>query len=990
MRFALLVLLAAGLHRPAARAAAPALHDFPTIKADAAGKILQASMIWAEPGVDKTGVAVAFRKSFVLPQKPARAELSIFADVRYVLWINGTYVDRGPSRFQPNGPQYDVVNVAPHLRAGRNSIVVLVVGNLSGGKVMLHRPGFTALLEADGREVLRTDSSWKWSDATRYREVAASWPDLGETVVDTRVEDGDWTVPDYDDLKWKPAAKIGAESWGAFTRTLIPPLRESEVPVKLSGGVTFPAKLEAGQRIEFDTTRIVQAYPLIELDAEGDAELGIEPFGVKYHARAGKQRHFTIDTRGISHGAIVVKSGRVTITGFKLIERLYPFNRLGSFECSDGFLNRLWKMCARSIEVLSEDCYVDCADRERVEWMDCDPPGWDMTRVAMSAPGLDGKPVFSDARLLGAMVRRTGLTLQPDGWVKAHTCSDRFDIHAKMEDRTCEWVAGIRRYHDATADTALVREIWPAVVAQMEYFLARRTPRGLVRARDWVVWGNPLGYLEGETTTLNVFVQRALADASLLATTIGEKQSSAKFAKAATELAHAINTLLWDEASGSYFSGYFDDADQAPQGDRKIPFPVTNHRTPTTLHANVFALDRGVVPAERRARVLANVVEQQQPLNGGAVMIYHYLAKLLYGLDQPALDVRVLELWRRNWRPMTDSAWECSWEDLGGGSKAHCYGLFPGYFLSSYVLGVRRDAPVAEKRIVIQPHPGDLTHAAGVVVTEFGPVPVSWKIANRAFEFSFTVPPGVKADVLLPAGAEGVVLLNGQPAKTVSRGRWRAFEAGPGKYQGSAPAPPPVIVPSESEKNGRVISAAGARIVITAFTDSIADGLEDDIPRERLDVTAHDVVTDASGGSDAGAVVNATTRNGSGGGETFNDGKTYRGYGEGHSLTLRLDTAKSPGGYDLDGLFTFAGHADSRAGQRYRVSVSTVDAPERFQPLAVAQFAHNGGASEIRIASADKKPLARRVAAVRFEFDNGPHGFHVYREFSLTGKPSAP
>ena len=93
-----------------------------------------------------------------------------------------------------------------------------------------------------------------------------------------------------------------------------------------------------------------------------------------------------------------------------------------------------------------------------------------------------------------SLVRRTALTLQPDGWVKAHTCSDRYDIHAKMEDRACEWVTGIRRYYEATGDTAIIREIWPAVVAQMDYFLDRRTPRGLVRARDWVVWGNPLGY----------------------------------------------------------------------------------------------------------------------------------------------------------------------------------------------------------------------------------------------------------------------------------------------------------------------------------------------------------------------------------------------------------------------------------------------------------------------------------------------------------------
>jgi alpha-L-rhamnosidase len=212
-----------------------------------------------------------------------------------------------------------------------------------------------------------------------------------------------------------------------------------------------------------------------------------------------------------------VKSGRATITDFKLIERLYPYERVGSFASNDGFLNRLWDMCARSCEVLSEDSYVDCADRERVEWMDDTPPGFDITRTAMAGPGFDGKPVYSDPRLLGALIRREALTLQPDGWVKAHTCSDRYDIHAKMEDRTCDWVEGERLYCDATGDTTILRQTWPAIVAQMNYFLDRRTPRGLVSARDWVVWGNPTGYIIGEATTLNVFVQRALVDAAYLA-----------------------------------------------------------------------------------------------------------------------------------------------------------------------------------------------------------------------------------------------------------------------------------------------------------------------------------------------------------------------------------------------------------------------------------------------------------------------------------------
>ena len=79
---------------------------------------------------------------------------------------------------------------------------------------------------------------------------------------------------------------------------------------------------------------------------------------------------------------------------------------------------------------------------------------------------------------------------------------------------------------------------------------------------------------------------------------IGEKRPARSSQKRRTDLAQAINTVLWDEAGGCYYSGYFSDEDVAanPAAKRKLGFARMNHLTPTTLHANVFALDRGVVP----------------------------------------------------------------------------------------------------------------------------------------------------------------------------------------------------------------------------------------------------------------------------------------------------------------------------------------------------------------------------------------------------------
>lgn len=727
--------------------------------------------MWADLPRETQGVAVGFRRTFDLASKPSSAPLHLFADARYILWVNGTYVDRGPARFQPNGPEYDTIDIARYLKPGKNAVALLVAGNLSGGKVMRHLPGVTASLEVDGKPFWKTDGAWRWSDRTRFRTVKATWPNLWESEVDANVEDGDWTAADYDDAGWKPAVAVSGSDWGPLTARRIPILGEKEVPFALQGGAALPVTLKGGEKLKFTTGRIVQAYPLISLAAEAGSELTIEPYGVHYIAKAGPQTHFTLDTRGITDGAIAVTKGTVTVTGLKLVERLYPFERLASFQSDDPFLNRLWEMCARSCEVLSEDSYVDCADRERVEWMDDTPPGYDITRTAMAGPaGIGGKKTYADPRLLGELIRRTALTLQPEGWVKAHTCSDRYDIHAKMEDRACDWVEGVRLYHEATGDAAAVKEIWPAVAAQMEYFLKRRTDKGLVSTRDWVVWNNPTGYLTGQATPLNCFVCRALADASRLAVIAGDDHAAARYAKASENLKEAINRELWDERSGSYFGGYFNAREILENMNTKVSFkpkvPLESRLKdgyfPPTLEANLFALDRGVVPGDRKKRVMdAVMAEVRERRNvGGGIMTAYYLFKQLYILDQPDLDLLTLDLMRKRFQAMVASPLQCSWEGYGGGSKAHIYGMYPGYFLSAYVLGVRRDAPVSEKELLIEPHLADLKQAKGTVVTEFGPVNVSWSKEGATLRGEITLPEGAAITLALPCkdGVNGIQL----------------------------------------------------------------------------------------------------------------------------------------------------------------------------------------------------------------------------------------
>ncbi len=949
------------------------------------GLAMQKTMVWASAPEPSGTHFVAFRKQFTLPTRPKEALLHLFADVRYLLWVNGHYVTRGPARFNPKGPEYDTIPVTEFLKAGENTIAIVVMANASNGKMMHHAPGLTAQLEAAGTTLLRTDETWKWSGQTRYRPPNVEWGNVRDNI-DARAEDGDWTLPDYDDSKWQTAVGVDGAQWGPLTPRRIPLLRETPLPATFAEGRALPLTLTAGQELQFDLGRLAQAYTALDIDADADSTLTLAPAGISYAARAGRQTYLSSDTCGFQTATLRVNTGRVTVHGFGAVERLYPFDCLGTFRSNDPQLNDVWAMCARSVLVMSEDSYVDCADRERTEWMDDDPPAFDITRTAFAGPGPDGKPLYSDPRLLEEMLRRTALTQQPEGWVKAHTCSDRFDIHAYMEDRSCDWVEGARLYYESSHRTEVVREIWPVIVTQMDWFLNHRTARGLVRAREWVVWGNPMGYQTCEGAGLNAFVYKALIDAAYLGSVIGEGTQAKKYAQAAQALAAAVNTVLWDESNGTYYSGFYAEGDQ-----NTSKLKVTNGLAEPTMFPALWALDQGIVPDARRESVTRYLLANRH--QSARLMTFYYLFKQLYAQQDPTMDREVLDTLRAKWQGMAETGWKLSWEEFEGGSKAHIYGAFPGYFLSSFVLGVRLAGPVWERRLLIEPRLGDLTFAEGTVVTELGLVPVVWKVADSRLNFRVTVPAGATATLKVPqVGIKTTVQLNGKPVKAVLDGRLLTVTLDGGIHTGSLPYAglPPTPVPPPGPITTKTSGASQAAFEADLLKNSlISPGQPSYLS------TADETCTNDGGGSNADTLRNGTTLNGSGGPDTMNDGKTYRGYGAGDTVTFRLDTSRHPGGYDIAKIATFAGHGDGRASQRYKVSVAFASAPSKFVVLVpVAAVVCDGGSSEVVLQNPQGGVMtagasgvkAVGVAAIRFDFLDGPLGVNVYREIQIVGQ----
>ena len=85
-----------------------------------------ARFVWAAdaPPAGMPVDSVIFRRTFALAERLAAATLHLFASTRYRLRVNGAIVAHGPVRFVPGHEQFDSHDLAPHLRAGENAIVV--------------------------------------------------------------------------------------------------------------------------------------------------------------------------------------------------------------------------------------------------------------------------------------------------------------------------------------------------------------------------------------------------------------------------------------------------------------------------------------------------------------------------------------------------------------------------------------------------------------------------------------------------------------------------------------------------------------------------------------------------------------------------------------------------------------------------------------------------------------------------------------------------
>lgn len=207
-----------------------------------------------------SGTVALFRRTFDLSATMLDAELSIVADTRYEVWLDGAWLGRGPARFSRARQEYDVLDLGG-LPAGEHTLAVLVQFAPNFRRSESSQPALHLVLHGwDGstwQKLVVTDESWRAMVSPAWDAAAALVSPLGligpMEVLDLRQLPAGWIEPGFDDSAWPFAWPVSPSPFPALSARTIPLLRQDPVLPQ--------AALESGL--------LSAGYRLVELEPAG-------------------------------------------------------------------------------------------------------------------------------------------------------------------------------------------------------------------------------------------------------------------------------------------------------------------------------------------------------------------------------------------------------------------------------------------------------------------------------------------------------------------------------------------------------------------------------------------------------------------------------------------------------------------------------------------------------------------------------------------------
>ena len=690
----------------------------------------------------RTPIVLQFRRELTLQDVPAKLPVSVTADNRFVLYVNGDRVASGPSTGTVKSWRYTQIDLAPHLRKGENIIAATVwnFGDVAPAFQQIVATGFRLI----GDPVSTNGAGWRVRIDTGHSAVNAkeqiSWQYYVAStpeVIDSRKAPSDWQ-----DAVPAPAAAMRTLIADPFPPQLFATAAPGQVVRRsIAGGDQFPARpliipanTTAKLLIRRDT--MISAYPEIEVQGGRDATIRLQ-YGEALYDAAGRKHdrnligdwqmrgfHDTFIADGKARAfaplwwrtfrfveiEVVTQTEALTLQAFRLHETGYPFQQVASFVSSDAELNRIWDIGWRTMRVDAHETFMDSSYWEQLQYTGD-------TRLEM----LITYAVSGDARLARQAIEAFAESDIDGGLMQGAYPSRLSNVIATF---SFAWVGMLADWSAEQPDRALIVRHLPRMRRVLAWFEPLLNEQGLLGKNpqwnfiDWSgqQWDDrntfPSWGAQNGSCLMTAMWLGALRQGDVLERRHGDGSRAVEYRAKADRARGAIRQHCWVQEKGLY----------ADDGDRAV----------FSQHMNVFAVLYGIATPEEAPGILDRITARGGGIDAPAGMYsptYYFAWYLVRAFEHAGLAERyfgLLQTWR-DLLALNYTTWPESREQPR--SDTHAWSAHPTADLLRIVAGIRSGAD-GYARVRIEPLLGSLTSLDATAATPSGPVKVSYRIAG--------------------------------------------------------------------------------------------------------------------------------------------------------------------------------------------------------------------------------------------------------------------
>ncbi len=445
----------------------------------------------------------------------------------------------------------------------------------------------------------------------------------------------------------------------------------------------------------------------------------------------------TFKPYGLRYMQLNVKShgeGPVTIKKTGVVSQVYPFDKKGSFKCSDPMMNAIWELGWRTLLVCSEDTYTDTPFRERGTYAGDALPQYAITLATSGDSRLIKQSLeyFSNAY---------SELLFPEN-EKKHFVRGNPEGGGHLGDFPFHTLEYFRWYVEYTKDIDFALKLYSGYKNMCNSALKSTTEQGLIdHDRPFIEWTQI--DRNATLTAMQALIARSFDNLAAIASMLGKEAEAKKHRDIADSIAAKTRKYCWDDKKNAFRDGFKNgkpiDSYYPISSAWPVNYDVSNEQQNNGLEDH-FRKTLSDIGDKSRNRLATPY---------GSFYVLGALYKL--GYEDIAEDFI-----RRYWSPMIfkydDTAWENFDDGTDGGGQgtlSHAWSGGPTYYLSTRVLGVRLGYPdpVDYDKIVIAPQADNIEWAEGTVPHPKGLVKVSWKVDNDKLFLDYQLPESIECEV---------------------------------------------------------------------------------------------------------------------------------------------------------------------------------------------------------------------------------------------------